>query len=205
MADMLVRSGEQLELSEKSLVELGGERILIRPQTPAALKTLVGTAAKKPARLHDEHSFARVTSPGNLLDLSPDKDGRLQGLSVSTLMAIVRALPTESAMPKTVELQRANRHCDCNVSRNNRGSPICFSGSEPYELALPEWLQQLAIFRNAVSFRDIVVENGGLLVISLPTILARNFVVHTGGRVKLQVSVAMDLSGAFRVGAPADA
>jgi hypothetical protein len=62
-------------------VGLGGERVFLRPRTPAALKTLVGgAAAKKPARLHKEESFERLTSPGNLLELVPDKDGRLQGL-----------------------------------------------------------------------------------------------------------------------------
>jgi hypothetical protein len=203
LKSILVRSGQQVELSEKAIVGLGGERLLLRPQTPAALKTLVGAAAKKPARLHDEQSFERLTSPGNLLELAPDKDGRFRGLSVSTLRAIVRVLPAESAMPKTVELPRVNRDCGCKVSRKNRASSVYFSAAEPYELALPEWLRLLAIFRVAAFFRDIVVEKGGLLVITFPIIVARNFVLHTGGTVKLQVSAVMDFSGAFRAGAAA--
>ena len=198
-----VRSGEQVELSEKAIVGLGGERLILRPRTSAALKTLVGAAAKKPARLHDEQSFEHLTSPGNLLELAPDKDSRLQGLSVSTLMAIVRALPAESAMPKTVELPGINRDRG-KASRKNRASPVYFWAAEPYELALPDWLRQLAIFRTAAFFRDIVVEKGGLLVISFPIIVARNFRLQTGGTVKQQVSAVMDFSGTFRVGAAAD-
>jgi hypothetical protein len=154
--------------------------------------------------LHKEESFERLTSPGNLLELVPDKDGRLQGLSVSTMMAIVRALPAESAMPKSVELPRVNRDCGCGVSRKNRAAPVFFSAAEPYELALPEWLRQLGIFRTAAFFRDIVVEKGGLLVISFPIIAARNLILHTGGTMKQQVSAVMDFSGAFRAGAAAD-
>ena len=204
LKSILVRSGEQVELSEKAIVGLGGERLILRPRTPGALKTLVGVTAKKPARLHDEQSFEHLTSPGNLMELAPDKDRLIQGLSVSTLMAIVRALPAESAMPKTVELQRVNRNRGRIVSRANRASPAYFSAPETYELALPEWLQRLAFFRAAAFFQDIVVEKSGLLVISAPTILVRNFLLHTGGRVKQQVSVVMDLSGAFRAGAAAD-
>jgi hypothetical protein len=50
LKSILVRSGEQVELSEKAIVGLGGERVFLRPRTPAALKTLVGAATKKPAR-----------------------------------------------------------------------------------------------------------------------------------------------------------
>lgn len=205
LKSIVVRSGQKIELSDKTIQSLGGTRVALRPRTPDALRTLLAEVGKKPARLHDEKSFDQLKSQKGHLELTPAKHERFQGLSISTFKAIVRALPAGAAMPKSVQIPRLESGCGCKRAHNDRASRDRALASNFYELPIPDWLQKLLVFRNTAFFQDIVVESGGLLVINQPTIAARNFVLHSGGRVRQEVSVVIDLSGGFRAGEAADA
>jgi hypothetical protein len=205
---ILVRSGQRVELSEKSVSVLGGNLVNLRPRTPNALRTLLADPGNNPTRLHDAKSFERIKSQKGYLEFSPDKEGRFQGLSIRGLIAILRVLPPEGKLPKSVDIPVLKSDCGCRASSHAISSRMYGYALDRHgsaTLAVPAWLRDLKIFRRAALFQDVVVEKGGLLTINYPTILARNFILHTGGRVKQVVSVVLDLSGSFRVGAAADA
>lgn len=198
---IVVRSGQHVELTEKSTTALGGILVDLRPKTANALRTLLAQVGKNPARFQDGESFEQLKSRENYVELLPDKDGSIQGLSAPGLIAMVRALPAGAKMPKTVEVPVFKR-----ISGGRRSAKARSSRDFPVSLApqlatvdIPEWLQNLRVFRTVLLFEDIVVESGGLLTIDYPTITARNFVLHAGGRVKQLVSLAMELTGSFRI------
>lgn len=205
LKSLVVRRRQHVELSDRTVLLLGGSLVDLRPRTPNALKTLLFEMSRKPARLHDPKSYDRLPTRKGYLELLPDKQGRFQGLSYSTLISILRTLPEGATIPRSVELHASKRACGCKTPGHVHESNKSALRADVLEFAVPEWLRKLRVFRVAAWFQDIIVESGGLLTINSPTIVARNFILHTGGQVKQRVPVVMDLSGSFRAGAAADA
>jgi hypothetical protein len=196
-----VQSGKHFVLNAASGLTAGANIHSLRPRTVDALKTLFFMVDRKPERLQDPKAFERMSSFKGLVELAPDKSGKVGGISGSTLIQMVRAIPLGAKVPPTVQWSMPHRGCSCHgagkVAMNN---PTGSLGLGVRNIVLPDWLQRLQVYLSSLLFQDIIVEKGAVLTIdpSVSYLSARHFVLHTGGRVNQGAAyLNVDLSGSF--------